>query len=91
MSVRSSLLGRSEPGIVSSGLLIKKCAGVNVRKSVESLHEEVIGREFIMASVWASNVVNFSLGRVVFRTNCGLQKVSFELLKSCFLKTTEMG
>ena len=65
MSVRSSLSGGSESGTVSSGLPIKKCAGVIVGKSVGSLHGEVNGREFIMASIWAINVVNSSRGRVV--------------------------
>ena len=65
MSVRSHLSGGSASGTVSSGLPIKKYAGAKVGKSFGSLDGEGNGREFIMASIWVSNVVSFASGRVV--------------------------
>ena len=65
MSVRSALSGGSESGTVSSGHPIRNCAGVNFGKSFGSLDGEVNGREIIIASIWVSNVVSSSRGRVV--------------------------
>ena len=56
--MRSALSRGSEPGTVSSGRSIRKCAGVDVGKSFGSFDGEVDGREFFIASIWASNVVN---------------------------------
>ena len=79
MSVRSALSGGSESGTVSSGRPIRKCAGVSVWKSFGSLDGEVNGREFIMASICVSNVVNSSRGRVVLPvvfTKCRLKDLT---------------
>ena len=52
-------------GTASSGRSIRRWAGVRAGKSLGSLDGAVSGREFIMASIWFSNVVNSSRGSVV--------------------------